>query len=80
MPDIILVELEAIFAYLNKSRHLPSYRLEPHAAPFFAISLSQILSDYLKVEIHKTIVPEFPFRKGTIKHSVKIKTKPIIQG
>lgn len=61
-----LEEIKHTFEYLDKSRHLPSFRLEPHAAAFFALSLPQILSNYLGYKIHKTIIPEFPIRKGTI--------------
>ena len=69
MASCNLEEIERIFKYLDNSRHLPSFRLEPHAAPFFAHSLPQILSKHLCAEIHKTIIPEFPIQKESIKRT-----------
>lgn len=71
MPPSNLEKLESIFEYLDRSRHLPGFRLEPHVAPFFATSLPRILSKCLHVKLHKKIVPEFPLRKGSIRRSVE---------
>lgn len=58
-----------VFELLNRWRHLPFYSLETRAAPFFAIFLPDVLSEALDVEMHQTVIPEFPLRIGTLKHN-----------
>lgn len=53
----------AIFDRLDDWRHLPKFRLEPHADVFFSLYLSDILSSELSVAI-EGIIPEFPIWKG----------------
>ena len=55
-----------VFELLNRWRHLPFYSLETRAAPFFAVFLRDVLSETLNVEIHETVIPEFPLRIGSL--------------
>lgn len=55
-----------VFELLNRWRHLPFYSLETRAAPFFALFLRDVLSETLNVEIHETVIPEFPLRIGSL--------------
>lgn len=58
--------LELIFDRLDKWRHLPAYRLEPRADLFFAVFMPEIIKAKFDVAIREPIIPEFPFRRGTI--------------
>ena len=58
--------LADIFKLLDKWRHFPAYKLEPQAAPFFALFLPAILEDYSGSAIYSEVIPEFPLRKGTL--------------
>ena len=58
--------INGLFALLDEWRHLPAYRLEPRADPFFALFLRDVMAEHFKVEIHPTIIPEMPFRRGTL--------------
>lgn len=55
-----------VFDLLNRWRHLPFYSLEMRAAPFFALFLRDVLSEALGVELHQTVIPEFPLRIGSL--------------
>lgn len=55
-----------VFDLLNRWRHLPFYSLETRAAPFFAVFLRDVLGDALDVEMHQTVIPEFPLRIGCL--------------
>ena len=55
-----------VFELLNRWRHLPAFSLEPLVAPFFAIFLRDVLRKKFCNEIHETVIPEFPLRKGTL--------------
>jgi hypothetical protein len=59
-------DLAQLFAILDAYRNLPAYKLEPRADPFFALFLPPVLSSHLGVELHPTIIPEFPLRRGTL--------------
>lgn len=59
--------IDGLFNLLDEWRHLPAYRLEPRADPFFALFLRDVMAERFKVEIHHTIIPEFPFRRGTLR-------------
>lgn len=58
--------LEDVFGLLGRWRHLPYYRLEPRADPFFALFLRDILESCLDVDLHRVVIPEFPLRLGTL--------------
>jgi hypothetical protein len=58
--------IDILFNRLNRWRHLPAYRLEPRADVFFIAFLTEILESELKIKVREPIIPEFPFRKGTI--------------
>ncbi len=54
-----------IFDRLSEWRYLPDYQLERRADVFFACYLPDILKNGNQ-SIQKTIIPEFPIRKGTL--------------
>lgn len=58
--------INGLFALLDEWRHLPAYRLEPRVDPFFALFLRDVMATHFNVEIHPTIIPEMPFRRGTL--------------
>ena len=58
--------LEDVFRLLDQWRHLPSYRLEPRIAPFFALFLRDILHHRIDTQLHPIVIPEFPLRLGTL--------------
>jgi hypothetical protein len=51
---------------MDKWRHLPAYRLEPRADIFFAVFLPEIIQSKFDIAVREPIIPEFPFRRGTI--------------
>ena len=54
-----------MFEYLDRSRHLPGFRLEPHVAPFFGIYMVDILdASNITKPIRPMVIPEFPLRRG----------------
>ena len=55
-----------VFRLMDDWRHLPAYRLEARAAPFFALYLRDILSQHLDVELNPVVIPEFPLRAGSL--------------
>ena len=61
-----------IFDLMDNWRHLPGYRLEARAAPFFALYLRDLLCARLNVELHPIIIPEFPLRIGTLDPEEKL--------
>jgi hypothetical protein len=75
-PDPMLVDL---FRIQDSWRHLPAYRLEPRADPFFALFLPEVLSKHVGKELNRVVVPEFPLRSSSLwperagesNHSVK---------
>ena len=60
--------IDKTFSLLDAWRHLPSYQLERRADIFFAVFLPDIIQGRLGLAV-QTIVPEFPVREGTIKHT-----------
>lgn len=58
--------LDAMFERLDRWRHLPSYRLEMRADPFFAAFMPEILRAGLDSSIDDVVIPEFPLRRGSI--------------
>ena len=66
MTDSKSPTVSQVFELLNRWRHLPFYSLEPRVSPFFAVFLRDVLSAHFKTEIHKTVIPEFPLRIGTL--------------
>ncbi len=53
---------------MDRWRHLPGYRLEGNVAPFIGAFLPRILKGTMNIEVHDTVIPEFPLRKGTLDH------------
>ena len=64
-----------MFELMNNWRHLPGYRLEARAAPFFALYLRDLLSVRLDAKLHPIIIPEFPLRIGTLDPDEKLAQK-----
>ena len=64
-----------VFNLMDDWRHLPGYRLEARAAPFFALYLRDVLSARLDVKLHPIVVPEFPLRIGTLDPDEKLAQK-----
>lgn len=58
--------VDDVLAQLDKWRHLPAYRLEPRADPFFAVYMRGLLESHFGAPISDLLVPEFPLRKGTL--------------
>lgn len=58
--------IETYFKRLDKLRHFPLYRLEPHVDVFFSLYLQEVLQTYLNEEIADVVIPEMPLNKGTI--------------
>ncbi len=54
------------FNLLDRWRHFPSYRLEPHVDAFLALYLADVLAAHFDVDIDTGIIPEFPLRLGTL--------------
>ncbi|MFP4649151.1 MAG: hypothetical protein ACLFMS_08170 [Halorhodospira sp.] len=61
-----LESLRRLFDNLDMWRHLPSYRLEPRADPFFGLYMREVVAAHLQVDLHDVMVPELPLRLGTI--------------
>lgn len=61
-------DLESIFGNLNTWRHLPGFKLEEHAAPFFELFLPNVLEAHVgDVDIHPILIPEFPVLRDRIR-------------
>lgn len=58
--------VSAVFDRMDDWRHLPSYKLEPRADIFFSVYLREVLQRRFGRPIKDLIIPEFPFRVGTI--------------
>ena len=54
------------FRLMDDWRHLPAYRLQARADPFFALYLRDVLSQHLNLELHPVVIPEFPLRAGSL--------------
>lgn len=59
-------KIDALFGLLDAWRHLPAYRLEPRADPFFALYLQEVVTAHTGVRLKPIIVPEFPLRLGSV--------------
>ena len=68
MPDNNLVDLKAIFNYVDQSRHLPGFRLDPYFAPFFALLLPDILNaiENIAKRVQNVLIHELPLRRGSL--------------
>lgn len=58
--------LEALFANLDRWRHLPNYQLERRADIFFSIYLVDLLKEVTGVDLDHAIVPELPIKRDLI--------------
>ncbi len=58
--------LDALFANLDRWRHLPNYQLERRADIFFSLYLVDLLREVTGVDLEDTIVPELPIKRDLI--------------
>ena len=59
--------IDHVFKLLDEWRHLPAFRLEPAAAPFFGLFLTDVLEAHYKgkgIKFRRKIIPEFPLKKS----------------
>ncbi|NMC75086.1 MAG: hypothetical protein GYA56_12150 [Geobacteraceae bacterium] len=54
--------VESILKNLDTWRHLPKYQLERRADMFFGLFVRDIVALHLNVALHRTVIPEFPFK------------------
>lgn len=67
-------DITALFALLDKWRHLPSYQLERRADIFFGLFLCDALNHHLRwrgITIDQRIIPEFPLGHTASRRSAK---------
>lgn len=61
---IVNSDVSAVLGLLDRWRHLPAYRLEPRADPFFAHFLPEVVAARVGTRLHEVVIPEFPLRRG----------------
>lgn len=66
MSDDTKTDVDQLLGLLAKWRHLPAYRLESRADVFFAPFMRDVVQKRVQKTLHKTIIPEFPLRCGTL--------------
>ncbi|RFF29409.1 hypothetical protein [Wenzhouxiangella sediminis] len=59
-------KIDQLFAKLDKWRNLPTYQLERRADIFFSLYLREVLEVRTGLNIHETLIPEFPLHKKTL--------------
>lgn len=59
-------QLEAVFANLDRWRHLPNYQLERRADIFFSVYLRGLVEEEMGIALDETIVPELPIKRDLI--------------
>jgi hypothetical protein len=62
----IETDIAEVLALLGGWRHLPAYRLESRADAFFALFMRQVVEQRTGVALRRTMIPEFPLRRGTL--------------
>jgi hypothetical protein len=61
------MNLEAVFANLDRWRHLPNYQLERRADIFFSVYLKGLVQEVTGVVLDDVIIPELPIKRDLIK-------------
>ncbi len=59
-------QLEAVFANLDRWRHLPNYQLERRSDIFFSVYLKGLLEEVTGVALDDVIIPELPIKRELI--------------
>lgn len=59
-------QLEAVFANLDRWRHLPNYQLERRADIFFSVYLKGLMEEVTGVALDDVIIPELPIKRELI--------------
>jgi hypothetical protein len=59
-------DIAEALALLGGWRHLPAYRLESRTDVFFALFMRQVIEQRMGVALRRTMIPEFPLRRGTL--------------
>jgi len=59
-------QLEAVFANLDRWRHLPNYQLERRADVFFSVYLRGLVEEITGVALEDVIIPELPIKRDLI--------------
>ena len=65
-------QLEAVFANLDRWRHLPNYQLERRADIFFSVYLKGLMEEVTGVALDDMIIPELPLKRDATDQSVKV--------
>ena len=58
--------LERVLAQLDRWRHLPGYRLEPHVDVLFGLTLPRVIRSKFKTAGELFVIPEFPIHHKTV--------------
>lgn len=58
--------LERVLAQLDRWRHLPAYRLEPHVDVLFGMTLATVMRAKFNTEGELFVIPEFPIHHKTV--------------
>ena len=56
--------LERVLAQLDRWRHLPKYRLEPHVDVLFGMTLPRVIQSKFNTKGELHVIPEFPIKTG----------------
>jgi hypothetical protein len=59
-------QLEAVFANLDRWRHLPNYQLERRADIFFSVYLRGLMEEVTGVALDEVVIPELPIKRELI--------------
>ena len=65
-------QIEAVFANLDRWRHLPNYQLERRADIFFSVYLKGLMEEVTGVALDDVIIPELPLKRDATDQSVKV--------
>jgi len=64
--DGAMDQLEAVFANLDRWRHLPNYQLERRADIFFSVYLRGLVEEMSGVALEDVVIPELPIKRDLI--------------
>ena len=71
VPRMAGYTIEELFNLLDRGRHLPKYKLELRASPFFELFLPELLREYC-MPVKVPIIPEFPLKKDNNNQSKNV--------
>ena len=65
--------IDDLFNILDERRHLPKYKLELRASPFFELFLLEVLNAHYKpLAFNPIVIPEFPLKKDNNYQSTNV--------